>query len=72
LITNGISGDAAIRIGGVKAKKLKFMDQADQPNTFERVVVKGKVCKGLPGSVVVSYPDGRPIAPFECSLACEP
>jgi hypothetical protein len=72
LVTNGISGDADIRIGGIKAKKLKFMDQAEQPNTFGRVVVKGKVCRGLPGSVVVTYPDGRPIAPFVCAQGCEP
>ena len=72
LTTDRVRGDAIITVGGIKAKKVKFLDPAAEPNTFGRVVLKGKICKGLPGMVVINNPDGHSLPPFQCGASCTP
>jgi hypothetical protein len=67
---DAISGQATFTVGGISARKVKFKTSGDQPGTFRKVVLKGKVCQGLPGRIETSYPDGRPILPFQCNLSC--
>jgi hypothetical protein len=70
LTGDAISGQATFTVGGISARKVKFKTSGDQPGTFRKVVLKGKVCQGLPGRIETSYPDGRPILPFQCNLSC--
>ena len=67
-----IRSDATISVGGIALKKLKFRNPTLEPNTFSQVVAKGsKVCRGLPGSVMIVNP-GEVAFPFTCSEQCEP
>jgi len=65
--------NATISIGGVTAKKLSFKEPTLEPDTFQKVVAKGsKVCRGLPGAVVITNPGEAPRTAFVCSERCEP
>jgi len=68
---------AAILVGGQAPKKIKFREpDPDFPNGFVRVTLKGKVCKGLPGLIVVTNPSpgpgvpATPSTPFACAEVC--
>jgi len=69
----GIGGDARITLSGVAIKKTKFSEPADEPNTFRKVTLKGKVCQQLPGAIDITYPDNsRPPFRFNCVERCDP
>jgi len=65
----GIRSDAALTIGGVTPKKIKFRD-ADPDGGFTRVIVKKKFCDSLPGAIVVTNPDGSSSSPLVCLERC--
>jgi hypothetical protein len=62
--------NAAVTIGGVTPKKLKFKSATSEPDTFQKVVAKGRVCSGLPGAIVITNPGSRPSAAFQCTERC--
>jgi len=71
LSTTGVSKDAEITIGGVKPKSLKFKEpDASNPNLYHTVAVKGKMCAGLPGAIVITDTDGKTTEAFSCNLTC--
>lgn len=67
----GIPDTATITVGGVTAKKMKFKDPVPDTNPprYRRVILKGRICQGLPGIIVVTTPD-RVHSPFMCSEVC--
>ncbi len=72
LTTTGVSRDAEITIGGVKPKSLKFKEpDTDNPAMFHTVIVKGKMCKGLPGMIVVKDRDEKTTEAFACNQTCD-
>jgi len=61
----------SVTIGGIKPKKLKFRNSQGINSSFvTTIVAKGKVCKGLPGSIVVFDPVSGFVTEFNCREAC--
>jgi hypothetical protein len=72
-----IKQGATITVGGVSPRKIKFKDpDAEFPGGFTRVRLKGRVCNGLPGSIIVTNPSPFPGIPpvpsqaFACTERC--
>jgi hypothetical protein len=65
-----IKGDATVTIGGVTPKKLKFRNAETTPNTFQRVIAKGRVCGALPGAIRITNPGASASAAFQCDQRC--
>ncbi|HMG35363.1 MAG TPA: hypothetical protein VKM94_15595 [Blastocatellia bacterium] len=72
-----IKRGATIVVGGHAPKRIKFRERdPDFPNGFVRVTLKGGVCKGLPGAIVVTNPSPAPgvpptpSQPFACAEVC--
>ena len=61
---------AVVTVGGATLKKTKLKDFDATSNAFTRITGKKKVCKTLPGSVVVTNPGEAPSAAFICSSSC--
>ncbi|HJQ68697.1 MAG TPA: hypothetical protein VKA70_06980, partial [Blastocatellia bacterium] len=61
---------ATVTIAGQSPKKAKFKDPDAGSNTFNRVTLKGRVCRNLPGIIIVTNPLSRPSSPFQCSERC--
>jgi hypothetical protein len=63
---------STVTIGGDTPKKIKFKDIDTGSNTFTRITVKKKVCKSIPGVIVVTNPgaNGGPSQPFQCAERC--
>ena len=60
-----------LTIGGVTPKKLKFKNSdVRRPGFFTTIVAKGRVCKGLPGIIVISDPFQGTGTPFACDRSC--
>ena len=62
--------ESTVRIGGVMPKKLLYKNQTDGTEFFEKVIAKGGVCKGLPGTVTMTYPEGTQSQLFQCNERC--
>ena len=60
---------ASVRINGVSPKKVKLKDSTG-PDTFGKMVIKGRVCDNLPAAIVVTNA-GIPTAPFQCAASCQ-
>lgn len=69
LTTSGVRDGSVVTIGGFRAKKTRFRDSV-AGNLFTTIVLKGKVCRGLPGAVVVTSPTGTASVPFQCDASC--
>lgn len=50
----------------------KVKDAAPDNNTWNKLVVKGRVCRDLPGPVIVINPSQSPSLPFQCDTGCNP
>jgi hypothetical protein len=61
---------ASVTVGGIAPKKVQLKDPGPDPNTFGRLVLKGKICKALPGIITVINPGGAALAPFQCNQSC--
>ena len=61
----------SLTIGGVTPKKVKFRNpQSGNPPFVTTIVAKGKVCKGLPGNIVIFDPVSGSVTQFNCHEAC--
>ena len=69
VLTGQFKQGATVRIGGVVPKKVKLRDSTG-PDTFAKMVIKGRVCDNLPGAIVVRI-DGIATAPFQCAASCQ-
>ena len=63
---------ARVSINGESPKKIKFKD-GDSSGAFMRITAKGRVCKNLPGFIVVTNPGVSTGPPFNCASnrACD-
>jgi len=60
-----------VTIGGVTPKKLKFKNAQDgNPPFVFTIQAKGKVCKGLPGPIVIFDPFSGLATQFNCRAEC--
>ncbi|HWP43506.1 MAG TPA: hypothetical protein VNO14_09750, partial [Blastocatellia bacterium] len=69
LVGNFVPG-SSITLGGAAPKKVKFKSLDSGANLFSIAVLKGRVCRNLPGQVVVTPPGGAPSNPFQCNETC--
>lgn len=60
---------ARVLINGVSPKKVKPKVSIG-PDTFNKLIVKGRVCDSLPGAISVTNP-GTPAATFQCAASCQ-
>ena len=56
VIGSNIKQGATVTIGGNAPRKVKFRDLQTGLNTFNRLVLKGRVCSNLPGAIVITNP----------------
>lgn len=61
---------AVVTVGGNTLKKPKFKDFDAASNAFTRITAKKKVCKTLPGVVIVTNPGEAPSTAFFCGSSC--
>jgi hypothetical protein len=68
---------ADVKLGSTTPRRIKFREaDTSFPGGFVRITLKGGVCGGLPGIIVVTNPSpapGVPVAPsqpFACSERC--
>jgi hypothetical protein len=68
---HGFREGDTLMIGGVTPKKLKFKDSNPGNNSFSRIIVKGRVCEGLPGPIVYTPANGQRSFVFLCAASCQ-
>lgn len=61
---------ATATVGGKNPKKVRFKDLQAGSNTYNTLVLKGNICGGIPGAVVVTNPGGKSSLPFQCGGSC--
>jgi hypothetical protein len=70
---SNMNANATVRISGTLFPKVKFRkpDSAN-PGRFTKVIVKGRVCRELPGAIVITNAGVNefPRDPFQCNHAC--
>ncbi|HEX5732606.1 MAG TPA: hypothetical protein VF131_07200, partial [Blastocatellia bacterium] len=62
--------NATVTVNGVSPKKVKAKDSQTGTNTFNRLTLKGRLCRNVPGIIVVTNPGGRSSQPFQCNERC--
>jgi hypothetical protein len=67
----GFREGTTLTIGGVTPKKLRFKEFDPTNNSFNRIIVKGRVCDGLPGPIVYTPANGQASFVFLCAAACQ-
>ena len=72
LVVTGSNFDrgATVVVGGKSPKKIRFKDPEKASNTFATLVLKGNVCGGIPGPIVVTNPGGRSSLLLQCVERC--
>jgi hypothetical protein len=60
-----------LTIAGVTPKKLKFKDPNPGNTSFSRIIVKGRVCDGLPGPIVYTPANVQRSFVFLCAASCQ-
>jgi hypothetical protein len=74
LIVNGhmFKKPVTVTVGGITPREVNHKEPSEEPDTYKRLVLKGRICRGLPGDIVVTNPGGgRSPAPYQCALSCE-
>lgn len=62
---------AVVTVGGITLKKTKLKDFDAASLAFTKITGKKKVCKTLPGVVIVTNPGETPSTAFVCSSSCK-
>jgi hypothetical protein len=71
VIGANIKKPATVTIGGQTPRKIKFQDlEAGKTDTFTRITLKGRVCRGVPGNIVITNPNSNGSTPFFCNERC--
>ena len=63
-------GGAIVTVGGKSPKKIRFKDRQGDSNLFNKIVLKGGICRAIPGAIIVTNPGGRSSLPFQCNKRC--
>jgi hypothetical protein len=61
---------STVSVGGTIPRKVKLRDPIPASNEFFTMILKGRICNGLPGNIVVTRPNGPPAPPFFCVERC--
>jgi hypothetical protein len=73
LISGGkYPADFSLTIGGVTPKKIKPQERDAATGMYQSILVKKKVCNGLPGNVVIKDAAGATVSSFFCNQTCAP
>jgi hypothetical protein len=69
--SRGFPVDSTFSVGGVIPKKTRLKDPMpiSSFNLYQKAILKGKLCRGLPGTIVLTVPN-RPGAEFSCAEQC--
>ena len=71
LIVRGKFQDGgSITINGIRPKKAKLKEFSPTVNAFSKLIIKGRLCENLPGTIVYTRPNGTVGQPFQCSAQC--
>jgi hypothetical protein len=77
LFGKNLKPTADVKVGSITPKKIKAREPDPSfPGAFLRITLKGRVCSGLPGSIVVTNPPAVPggptvpSQPFACTERC--
>jgi hypothetical protein len=71
VIGANIKRQATATIGGVTARKIKFRDlETGKTDTYTRITLKGRVCRGIPGNIIITNPNSLGSNPFFCNERC--
>jgi hypothetical protein len=68
-LTGQFKRGASVQINSISPKKIKPKASIG-PDTFGKLILKGRVCDNLPGNIVVTNP-GTPPATFQCAASCQ-
>jgi hypothetical protein len=62
-----------VTVGGETPRKVVFRDAEPGGNSFSRIILRGqsRICRGLPGVIVVTNPGQPASQPFQCSQSCQ-
>ena len=72
VVGRNIRAGATVTVGGITPKKIKFRDEVSPgQGIFTRLLLKKKLCGGLPGDIVITNPGAPPSAPLRCNSSCE-
>jgi hypothetical protein len=67
-----IRAGASVTVGGIAPKKIKYKSETSAgQGIFSRLVLKGKLCSGLPGEVIITNSNAPPSVPFRCDSRCQ-
>ncbi len=61
---------ATVEVGGMTARKVKFRQPEQTGNSFAKVIAKGNVCNGLPGTIIIRNPGETCFRAFQCNATC--
>ncbi|HET9532254.1 MAG TPA: hypothetical protein VFQ92_17980, partial [Blastocatellia bacterium] len=64
---------AAVTVGGLSPRKVKFLDLDTQTNAFTRLRItdrRNRLCGAIPGQIVVTNPGQPASEPFQCNERC--
>ncbi len=72
VLGSNIKQGATATVGGVEPRKIKFKSPISGTQAFGKLVLKGRVCQGLPGAIIVTNPgpNGGPSQPLSCAKTC--
>lgn len=69
LETTGVEEGVSLNVGTITPKKIAYKKPIEGTGLFRKLQVKGAVCGGLPGPVLLSLPGGE-TETFQCAAAC--
>ncbi|HKS39710.1 MAG TPA: hypothetical protein VJX74_03780 [Blastocatellia bacterium] len=65
-----VAKGAIVTVRGMVPKKIRFKDRQGDSNLFNKIVLKGGICRALPGAIIVRNPGGPPSVPLQCNRSC--
>ncbi len=69
-LTGRFFDGVAVTVGGASPKKMKMKGQTQEANIYSKIILKGRICEGLPGMIAVLNPNGALSVPFHCNETC--
>jgi hypothetical protein len=59
-----------VTVGGKSPKKTKMKGETEESDVYSKIILKGRICEGLPGMISILNPNGALSVPFHCGEAC--
>jgi hypothetical protein len=69
-LTGRFLDGAAVTVGGKSPKKMKMKGETEERDVYSKIILKGRICEGLPGMISILNPNGALSVPFHCGEAC--